>query len=73
MRPLTPRQKQAYDLRQSGLKIAEIARIMGTTREPVRQWIAAAEWKLSRTPTRRVAQARRVTSPAAKPTAYSPP
>ena len=45
---LTQRQKQAYDLRQSGKKLAEIAAIMGTTREPVRQWIAAAERKLTR-------------------------
>ena len=45
---LTPRQRQAYDLRQSGKKLAEIAAIMGTTREPVRQWIAAAEKKLAR-------------------------
>lgn len=47
MTDLTPRQRQAYDLRQSGKKLAEIAAIMGTTREPVRQWIAAAEKKIN--------------------------
>lgn len=43
---LTEKQRQAFELRQAGKKIQEIADIMGTTREPVRQWIAAARRKL---------------------------
>jgi len=46
---LTPRQQQAYDLRQAGKTLREIATIMGTTLEPVRRWIAAAESKLNKT------------------------
>jgi DNA-binding CsgD family transcriptional regulator len=42
---LTPRQRQAWELRQAGKSLAEIAAEMGTTREPVRQWLAAAERK----------------------------
>jgi DNA-binding CsgD family transcriptional regulator len=46
MTDLTPYQRKAFDLRQRGHTLKEIARIMGTTREPVRQWIAAARRKL---------------------------
>jgi DNA-binding CsgD family transcriptional regulator len=46
MKDLTPYQRQAYELRQKGHTIQEIAQIMGKTREPVRQWIAAARRKL---------------------------
>lgn len=50
MRPLTPKQKQAYELRCAGKTLREIASIMATTREPVRQWIAAARYKLGLPP-----------------------
>jgi RNA polymerase sigma factor (sigma-70 family) len=50
MKELTDRQRQAFELRQSGMKIAEIAKIMGLTREPVRQLIARARHKLGLKP-----------------------
>lgn len=43
---LTPRQQRAYDLRQTGMKIREIARDMKTTPEQVRQLLARAMCKL---------------------------
>ena len=49
MTPLTPKQRQAYELRQQGHTLKEIAEIMHTTREPVRQLIARAEWKIKHT------------------------
>jgi len=50
MRPLTTRQQQAYQLRCTGKSLREIAKIMATTREPVRKWIAAARYKLGLPP-----------------------
>jgi DNA-binding CsgD family transcriptional regulator len=43
---LTPRQEEAWNLRQSGKTLQEIAEIMETTRESIRQWLTAAHRKL---------------------------
>jgi DNA-binding CsgD family transcriptional regulator len=48
IKPLTRLQRQAYNLRQLGKTIQEIAAIMGRTREPVRQLIARAKYKIKR-------------------------
>jgi len=45
---LTPLQREAYDLRQSGLKLREIAERMGRQPENVRQLVARAETKIRR-------------------------
>lgn len=50
MKELTDRQRCAFELRQAGKTLQEIASIMGTTREPVRQWIAGARHKLGMVP-----------------------
>jgi len=50
MKALTDRQRRAFELRQEGRTLAEIAREMNLTREPVRQLIAAARWKLGLRP-----------------------
>ncbi len=36
MQTLTPRQQQAYELRCAGKSLREIAEVMATTQEPVR-------------------------------------
>jgi DNA-binding CsgD family transcriptional regulator len=50
MKGLTDRQRRAYELRQEGRTLKEIAVEMGLTREPVRQLIAAARRKLGMRP-----------------------
>ena len=50
MKELTDRQRRAFELRQQGLKLREIAKLMGLTQEPVRQLIAAARRKLGLRP-----------------------
>ena len=50
MKELTDRQRRAFELRQGGRSLAEIAREMNLTREPVRQLIAAARRKLGLRP-----------------------
>lgn len=50
MKPFTDRQRRAYELRQAGMTLKEIAVEMDTTREPVRQLIAAARRKLGMRP-----------------------
>ena len=50
MTPLTDRQRRAYELRQEGRTLKEIAVEMGLTKEPVRQLIAAARRKLGMRP-----------------------
>lgn len=47
---LSPRQRRAWELRQSGQTLAEIASTMGATKEPIRQLIAAARYKLGLPP-----------------------
>lgn len=46
LKTLTPRQQQAYELRNSGLSHKKIAEIMQVNRERVRQWIARARHKM---------------------------
>lgn len=46
MKDLTPLQQQAYDLRQSGHKIHEIAKLMNRRPEQIRMWCAKARRKL---------------------------
>lgn len=46
MNSLTPRQRQAHELRQSGLKYREIARLMNRKPEQIRMWCAIARRKL---------------------------
>lgn len=50
MKELTTKQQQAFDLRSSGSTLAEIAAVMGTGREAVRQLIAAARYKMGMVP-----------------------
>ena len=50
MKGLTDRQRRAYELRQEGRTLKEIAVEMGLTREPVRQLIAVARRKLGMRP-----------------------
>ncbi len=50
MKELTDRQRRAFELRQEGRTLKEIAVEMGLTREPVRQLIAAARRKLGMRP-----------------------
>ena len=50
MKALTDRQRRAYELRQEGRTLKEIAVEMGLTKEPVRQLIAAARHKLGMRP-----------------------
>ena len=47
---LSPRQRRAWELRQSGQTLAEIASTMGVTKEPIRQLIAVARHKLGLPP-----------------------
>ena len=47
---LSPRQRRAWELRQEGQTLAEIAATMGTTKEPIRQLIAVARNKLGLPP-----------------------
>lgn len=44
---LTPLQREALELRQSGLKIREIAAKMGRQPENIRQLVARAEYKIN--------------------------
>jgi DNA-binding CsgD family transcriptional regulator len=46
---LTEKERRALELKASGLTLKEIAAAMSTTREPVRQWLAKAKWKLDQT------------------------
>lgn len=46
MKDLTPYQQQAHDLRQTGLKFKEIAKIMKHKPDQIRTWCAIARRKL---------------------------
>ncbi len=46
MKALTPYQRQAHELRQTGLKYREIAKIMKHRPEQIRMWCAIARRKL---------------------------
>ncbi len=46
MKKLTPLEREAHELRQSGLKYREIAKIMNRRPEQIRMWCAKARRKL---------------------------
>lgn len=46
MKALTLYQRQAHELRQSGLKYREIAKLMNRRPEQIRMWCAKARRKL---------------------------